>query len=177
MATQKAVRLPPDRETAVVIVDADFSSGATMSSAGQGGRESSIPKGRAASVPLLIFDLLFQLLKFNLVRSKVNGDFYFFSRQLMFVFGQQRLREEKMDLRVARIDIFGVAQPILSRIEFTAIQRHDTQIIEGAAVMIIELKSGEVKSGGSSGISFRQTQIPQREICLRISGNVSASKL
>jgi len=68
MATQKAVRLPPGRETAVVIVDADFSSGATMSSAGQGGRESSIPKGRAASVPLLIFDLLFQLLKFNLVR-------------------------------------------------------------------------------------------------------------
>jgi hypothetical protein len=43
IATQKAVRLPPDRETGVVIVDVDFSSGATTSSAGQGGRESSIP--------------------------------------------------------------------------------------------------------------------------------------
>jgi len=44
MATQKAVRLPPDRETAVVIVDADFSSGAMMSSAEQGGRESPFQK-------------------------------------------------------------------------------------------------------------------------------------
>src|SRR5439155_18937835 len=125
----------------------------------------------------LIFDLLFQQLKFNLVRSKTNGGFYFFSRQLMLVFGQQRLREEKMNLRVAGIDIFGLAQPILSDIEFTAVQRHDAEIIQGAAVMIIELKSGEVKGGGGSGISFRQTQIPQREICLRISGNISASKL
>src|SRR4029077_14801966 len=96
---------------------------------------------------------------------------------LMLVFGQQRLREEKMDLRVARIDIFGVAQPILRSVEFTAIQRHDTEIIERSAVMIIELKSGEVKGGGGRGIPFRQTQIPEREICLWISGNVSVSKL
>src|SRR4029077_7963726 len=95
----------------------------------------------------------------------------------MFEFGQQRLREEKMGLRVARINIFGAAQPILCRIEFTAIQRHDTKIIESTAVTIIELKSSEVKGGGGSGISFGQTQIPQREICLWISGNVSASKL
>lgn len=94
----------------------------------------------------------------------------------MLVFGQERLGEEKMNLRVARIDVFGVTQPILSRIEFTAIQRHDTEIIEGAAVTIIELKSGEVKGGGGSGISFGQTQIPQREIYLWISGDVSVSK-
>jgi len=148
-----------------------------MSSAGQGGRESSIPAGPASSVPLLIFDLLFQLLKFNLVGLKTNGDFYFFSRQLMLIFGQQRLREKKMDLCVARIDIFGMAQPILRCVEFTAVQRHDSEIIEGTAVTIIEPKSCEVKGGGGSGISFRQAQIPQREICLRISGNVSASKL
>src|SRR6266513_1887943 len=77
----------------------------------------------------------------------------------------------------ASSDIFGMAQPILRCVEFTTVQRHDSEIIEGTAVTIIEPKSCEVKGGGGSGISFRQTQIPQREICLRISGNVSASKL
>src|SRR5438477_206542 len=45
------------------------------------------------------------------------------------------------------------------------------------AVMIIEPKGGEVKGGGGSGISFGQAQIPEREVCLWISGTVSARKL